>query len=165
MALAIHYPYAILDQGTQGVGDDARSVAKALVSVEKSFARSFFFSGNSQTALAELNDLAAKAVVDDWDGEGGKKYSQASYRQTAQMLKKMPWDWPSPEIDLDSDGDFSMHWNGGPARRVTLSIGADKLSYAWMNPNPRCIERNYGVAEANGAFPATISEAISRLNA
>jgi hypothetical protein len=160
-------PYYLFEQAGEAYGQEARRVKDELEKVENGFEISVFYTGNAQTAIAELNALAARANEDDWDSEGGSKISPTSRCLAVKLLKKMPREWPAPEIDLDSDGDVSLQWHAGPGRRLTVSVGTSgKLSYAWMILNERGgLERNYGVAETEGVFPTTISDVVSKFGA
>jgi hypothetical protein len=165
MNVATCSPCFLFDQAATAFGPDASRIREELSSIESGFGNSVFFAGSAQTASDALWGLAIKAGEDDWDSEGGSKISEGSLELALKLLKKMPRDWPAPDVDLDSDGDVAFEWYAGPGRRLSVSVGKNgKLSYAWMIPNyDGKVERNYGVAESQGVFPETISGVVSRL--
>jgi len=158
-------PYALFAQAGNADGPDASRVKRQLDAVAESFSRSVFFTGNAQTAKAELLKLAAEGTKDDWDNAGGAAIGGNSLQLALKLLNRMPRNWPAPSVDLDNDGSVALGWYRGPGRRISVSIGNNgKLVYAWMiRTKDGKIERNYGVAESEGNFPETVSDMVSRL--
>ncbi|MGD1029646.1 MAG: hypothetical protein ABSA05_00760 [Opitutaceae bacterium] len=157
--------YPLFLEASDAAGPDALLVKECLADVEESIASSYYLAGNVQIAKAELAKLATKATNDNWDGEGGSKISPESLDLAFKLIRSMPRDWLAPDFDLDSDGNVSLDWYGGPSRRLSVGVGKNgKLSYAWMLPNKRGkVEQNYGVAQSEGLFPETVIEVLPKL--
>jgi len=158
-------PYSLFREISVAAGPDACHVGKVLEGIRDGFENSVFLFGNAQTALAALMKLASETTEDGWDGEDGSKMAEGSLNFAVRLLKEMPREWAVPTVDLDPDGEVSLQWYGGPDSRLSISVGnSGKISYAWILPSENGkLERVHGIAESDGLFPPTISEAISKL--
>jgi hypothetical protein len=143
-----------------GAGETAGRLAALFDEISAARRQSVFFSGNAQTALADLDALSLEAASDNWDGDESKKLSPISRELARKLILTMPRQWSPPEVGVEADGEVSLDWKAGNSKLLSVTVRENgKLVYAWLFGT----ERGYGVAEFGESVPAVLAGIVSQI--
>ena len=128
LTLPTRYLPALTPVQTAATGHTAESVAELLREVV--LHESAKASNWRPAARAAIRKLSMECGTPNWDGYGAAPLSEDARRQAEQFIDLLPTDLPEPEVAADPDGDVSLYWECGPGHMLTISIGAQTISYA-----------------------------------
>lgn len=99
---------------TPTAGSEASSLVKAVWTEIERLRRG---SARTSGAFHDLETLAHE--------QGTTVQQSAAFSIAKRMLLVLPVDIPSPELDVDSDGDILFDWYGSGSRMLTLALRED----------------------------------------
>src|SRR5437867_9085858 len=106
-----------------GVSPDASAIRRQLLGILSGFYESFYFHDIHKRAHLSLQDAVQEASTDNWDGYGGKRVTQGTFRNAVSFLRSLPTAVPGPEVSVQPDGEIAFEWSGRPGRAFSVSIG------------------------------------------
>lgn len=71
-----------------------------------------------------LDMVATSASMHDWDGYGALPVNEESLSRAYEFLNVLPLSLPTPEIEVDPDGEVSFDWCNDENETFSMSISA-----------------------------------------
>jgi hypothetical protein len=148
-------PYA---RPSSAVSAEAQTVAQAASNLVKLAEASQVLFGGRAAAISRLRAMANECAEEGWDGEDARPIDPVALRNSEDLLRALPEDFPVPEFAPEPDGSISLDWIESRHRLFSMSVGtSNRLAYAWLDG----ADKGHGVARFDGfSLPSRILFAI-----
>jgi hypothetical protein len=145
---------------SRGVSGTATYVAMESEKNRDSFMNSFVLGQPLQTAINELQSVAAECSIANWDGYNACPVTVETYELARQFLNTLPQSSAPSSICAEPDGHLTMEWYHSSRWLMSLSISPDRMFYyaALFGTS-----RQYGSEPFLGNVPQSIMTMISRV--
>jgi len=141
-----------------GVSREARNVYEATRQVVSFTEQSTALSGDKNSLISKLWELADECGAEDWDGEGAAAIAEGAIGNVVAFIRALPVGLPLPELSPEPDGAVSLDWMVSKTRMFSVSCGSSsRLAYSWLDGT----DRGHAVAGFDGwSIPERILQGI-----
>lgn len=142
--------YGLYDSlGSPAAGDAARHILRITVAALEGLK-------TRAGAASVFNDLQTLARENQTD-----VVEDDRFRLAQRFLLALPSSVPSPELDLDSDGEITFDWKGKGGRLLTVSLCGDgQVSYA---ARISAYDKEHGTKRFADAIPKVVLELVHQV--
>ena len=143
-----------------GVSESANEIQRETEELQKDFSRSITFGEHLSKMLENLFQAKQEHSIDNWDGYGAKAIDEQSCENAIRFVLSLAPDIPTPEIDVEPDGEVVFEWYEGPRQVFSISIGSrNELAYAGLFG----ANKIYGVEYLYDDIPEVILDNVRRV--
>lgn len=146
---------------TAGETSEARNARAFREGLIQSAANSHALS--REALLQMIRTAALDASSQDWDGHGSAAANAESVSLANKTARKIPFYIPDPSVDIDPDGEVSMHWKSlDTGSSILIGFNSNGLiSYSALHP-PN--ESSHGsIKQKDNRLPKQVLIEIGRL--
>lgn len=109
--------------------------------------------GNTRELHEAVDELAADAVENNWDGEGSQAVSPDSVACAHTLIDLIPAGFPEPDFDVGPRGEITLEWRFGRGLVALVSVYPERtIGYSVI----KGAGRFYGREPFTGEFPAVV---------
>ncbi|HET7463786.1 MAG TPA: hypothetical protein VFJ82_21200, partial [Longimicrobium sp.] len=148
--------------GSKGFSAEAAIIREQIDGVREARSRTVTLDTGERDTMRRMIEIALDCTSDNWDGDGAKAVSTASFLSAKRFLEALPPGMQSPEVSVDPDGEMVFEWTSGPQHAFSISFGAGgKLTYAGLfGPST-----THGVEYISYGLPRELVAKIQRASA
>lgn len=107
---------------SHGVSDEVRNISDMARDFLKHISKASVAYGHLNKIQAAIEDAAAMALEDNWDGEDGSAVVPNTVTIAKRFVAALPSDIAIPDVYPDARGEITFEWRSGKGRIIAVSI-------------------------------------------